>query len=103
MGQVNSEVVSFVASLRHMVSETQNDHVSVEKQVDSGSGSVWAGHLLLIYCFFVSLEALKCRLSSNEAQKPLWIPILGEGVPFMLVSLLTLCASSGRPRGLRIT
>lgn len=104
MGHINSGAMPFVASLRHLVSETQNDHVSVEKQVDSSDGgSVWVGHLLLIYDFFVSLEALKCRLNSNEAQKPLWIPVLGEGVPFTLVSLLTLCASSGRPQGLRIT
>lgn len=79
MGQVNSRATPFIVSLRHLDSETQNDHVSVEKQVDSGGGGVWAGHLLLIYYFFVSLEPLKCRLSSNEAQKPLWIPVLGEG------------------------
>lgn len=69
-----------VASLRQLVSETRNDRVSEEKQVDSGGGSVWVGHLLLIYDFFVSLEALKCRLNSSGAQKPLWIPVLGEGV-----------------------
>lgn len=32
---------------------------------------MWVGHLLLIYYFFVSLEALNCRLSSNEAHEPL--------------------------------
>lgn len=79
MGQVDSRALSIVASLRHLVPETQNDYVSVEKQVDGG-GSIWAGHLLLIYYFFVSLEALKCRLSSNKAHEPLWIPVLGEGV-----------------------
>lgn len=42
-----------------------------------GGGSMWAGCLLLIYYFFVSLEALKYRLSSNEAHEPLWIPALG--------------------------
>ena len=88
----------FVASPRHLVSETRNDHVTVEKHVDSSGGSMWAGHLFLIYDFFVSLEALKCRLNSNEAQKPLWIPVREEGVPFTLVSLLTPCASSGRPQ-----
>lgn len=92
---VNSRAMPFVASLRHLVSETRNDHVTIEKHVDSSGGSLWAGHLFLIYDFFVSLEALKCRLNSNEAQMPLRIPVLGEGVPFTLVSLLTLCASSG--------
>lgn len=55
----------------------------MEKQVD-GVGSVWAGHLLLIYYFFVSLEAFKCWLSSDKAHEPLWIPMLGEGVQFTL-------------------
>lgn len=53
MGQVDSRALSIVASLRHLVPETQIDYVSVvEKQVDGG-GSMWAGHLLLIYYFFV--------------------------------------------------
>lgn len=43
--------------------------------------------MLLIYYFFVSLEALKCRLSSNKAREPLWIPILGKGVQFTLALL----------------
>lgn len=35
------------------------------------------GFLLLIYDFFVSLEALKCSVRSQPAQEPLWIPALG--------------------------
>lgn len=73
--------------MRHLVPETCNGHVSTEKQVDGGGSSVWVEHLLLIYYFFVSLEALKCRLSSNKAREPLWIPILGEGVQFTLALL----------------
>lgn len=50
---------------------------------------MWVGHLLLIYYFFVSLGALKCRLGSNEAYEPLWIPALsGGGVQFVQASLL---------------
>ena len=79
MDRVNSRALPFVASLRHLVPEMGNGHVSVEKQVDVGGGSVWAGHLLLIYYFFVSQKALECRLRSNEAHEPLWIPILAGG------------------------
>lgn len=76
----------------------------MEKQVDGGGSSVWVEQLLLIYYFFVSLEALKCRLSSNKAREPLWIPILGKGVQFTL-ALLTAnpCAALGGPQGLSIT
>lgn len=95
MDWVSSRALPFVASLRHLVPETGNGHVSVEKQVVGGSGSVWAGHLLLIYYFFVSQKALECRLHSNEAHEPLWIPILGGGVQFTLPSPTPpLCASS---------
>ena len=66
MDQVTSRALPFVASWRHLFPEMWNGHVSVEKQVDVG-GSVWAGHLLLIYYFFVSRKHL--RLSSSDAHE----------------------------------
>lgn len=53
------------------ISERQTAWVSVEKQVGVVVSSAWAGCLLLIYYFFVSVEALKCRLGSNDTQEPL--------------------------------
>lgn len=52
-------------------SELQAAWVSVERQVGAVVSSVWAGCLHLIYYFFVSVEALKCGLGSNDTQEPL--------------------------------
>lgn len=57
--------------LEKFILEMGTAWISVEKQVDVVVDSVWVGCLFLIYYFFVSVEALKCRLSSNDAHESL--------------------------------
>lgn len=57
--------------LEEFIPESGTARVSAEEQVGVVDCSVWAGCPLLIYYFFVSVEALKCRLGSNDVHEPL--------------------------------
>lgn len=86
-------------------SEMQTAWVSVERQVGAVVSSAWAGCLHLIYYFFVSVEALKCRLGSNDTQEPLDSSTGdGGGVECSQASPTPpLWAALGGPQGFSIT
>lgn len=83
----------------------QTAWVSAEKQVGVVVSSAWAGCLLLIYYFFVSVEALKCRLSSSDTQESLDSSTgSGGGAECSQASPTPpLCAALGGPQGYSIT